>query len=44
MNLNLIGQLLEVKPVEYTNKKTEKVSYSTDLTIMFGMSGMSPIN
>lgn len=35
MNTHLIGQLLEVKPVEYTNKKTEKVTYSTDLTIMF---------
>jgi len=35
MTTHLIGQLLEVKPSEYTNKKTEKVTYSTDLTIMF---------
>lgn len=35
MTTHLIGQLLEVKPVEYTNKKTEKVAYSTDLTVMF---------
>jgi len=35
MTTHMIGQLLEVKPVEYTNKKTEKVTYSTDLTVMF---------
>ncbi|WP_324170983.1 hypothetical protein [Sulfurimonas sp.] len=35
MTTHLIGQLLEVKPSEYTNKKTDKVSYSTDLTVMF---------
>ena len=35
MTTHLIGQLLEVKPAEYTNKKTEKVQYSTDITIMF---------
>ena len=35
MTTHLIGQLLEVKPSEYTNKKTEKVTYSTDLTVMF---------
>jgi hypothetical protein len=35
MTTHMIGKLLEVKPVEYTNKKTEKVTYSTDLTVMF---------
>jgi len=35
MTTHLIGQLIEVKPSEYTNKKTDKVQYSTDLTIMF---------
>ena len=35
MTTHLIGQLLEVKPIEITDRKTEKVKYSTDLTIMF---------
>ena len=35
MTTHLIGQLLEVKPKEYEDKKTSKVTYSTDLTIMF---------
>ncbi|MCX6077034.1 MAG: hypothetical protein NTW78_09160 [Campylobacterales bacterium] len=35
MTTHLIGQLLEVKPIEYENKKTNKVQYSTDLTVMF---------
>ena len=35
MTTHLIGRLLEVKPIEMTDKKTEKVKYSTDLTIMF---------
>lgn len=35
MTTHMIGQLLEVKPVEMTDRKTEKVKYSTDLTIMF---------
>ena len=35
MTTHLIGQLLEVKPIEMTDRKTEKVKYSTDLTIMF---------
>ena len=35
MTTHLIGQLLEVKPIEITDRKTEKVKYSTDITIMF---------
>lgn len=35
MTTHMIGNLLEVKPKEYTDKKTEKVTYSTDLTVMF---------
>lgn len=35
MTTHMIGQLLEVKPVERTDRKTEKVSYSTDVTLMF---------
>ena len=35
MNLFLIGQLLEVKPIEQTDKKTDRVKYSTDLTVLF---------
>jgi len=35
MTTHLIGQLLEVKPKEYKDKKTEKVTYSTDVTVMF---------
>ena len=26
---------MEVKPTEYTDKKTDKVSYNTELTVMF---------
>jgi len=35
MTTHLIGQLLEVKPIETVDRKTEKVKYSTDLTVMF---------
>ena len=35
MTTHMIGKLLEVKPIEITDRKTEKVKYSTDLTIMF---------
>jgi hypothetical protein len=35
MTTHLIGNLLEVKPSEYTDKKTGKVSYGTDITVMF---------
>ena len=35
MTTHMIGQLLEVKPIEMTDRKTEKVKYSTDLTVMF---------
>ncbi|MBA3025729.1 MAG: hypothetical protein FP820_04880 [Sulfurimonas sp.] len=35
MTTHLIGQLMEVKPTEYTDKKTDKVSYNTELTVMF---------
>ena len=35
MTTHLIGQLLEVKPKEYEDKKTSKMNYSTDLTVMF---------
>jgi hypothetical protein len=35
MTTHLIGQLLEVKPIEMEDRKTGKVKYSTDLTIMF---------
>jgi len=35
MTTHLIGQLLEVKPKEYEDKKSGKINYSTDLTVMF---------
>jgi len=35
MTTHLIGQLLEVKPLEQEDRKTGKVKYSTDITIMF---------
>jgi len=35
MTTHLIGQLLEVKPIEMEDRKTGKMKYSTDLTIMF---------
>jgi hypothetical protein len=35
MTTHLIGQLLEVKPIEMEDRKTGKIKYSTDLTIMF---------
>lgn len=35
MTLQLIGQLLEVKPTEQINKLNQKVTYGTDITIMF---------
>ncbi|MEN4046989.1 hypothetical protein [Sulfurimonas sp. NWX367] len=35
MTTHMIGQLLEVKPIEMVDRKTEKVKYSTDLTVMF---------
>lgn len=35
MTTHLVGQLLEVKPIETTDRKTERVKYSTDITIMF---------
>lgn len=35
MTLQLIGQLMEVRPVEQENKNTGKVNYSTEIQIMF---------
>ena len=35
MTTHLIGQLLEVKPIEIEDRKTGKIKYSTDITIMF---------
>lgn len=35
MTTHFIGQLLEIKPIETTDRKTDKVKYSTDLTVMF---------
>jgi len=35
MTTHLIGQLLEVKPIEMEDYKTKKIKYSTDITIMF---------
>lgn len=35
MTTHMIGQLLEVKPKEYLDKKTNKIDYSTDITVMF---------
>jgi len=35
MTLQLIGQLMEVKPVENENKTTGKVTYSTEIQVMF---------
>lgn len=35
MTTHFIGQLLEVRPVETIDKKTDKVKYSTELTVMF---------
>jgi len=35
MTLQLIGQLMEVKPTEQTNKSTGKVSYNTEIQVMF---------
>ena len=34
MTLQLIGQLMEVKPMENENKQTGKVSYSTEVQVM----------
>lgn len=33
--LHLIGTLMEVKPTEYEDKKTGKINYNTELTVMF---------
>ncbi|MGE0738281.1 hypothetical protein [Sulfurimonas sp.] len=33
--LHLIGQLMEVKPTEYEDKKTSKMNYNTEITVMF---------
>ena len=35
MTTHFIGQLLEIKPIETTDRKTDKTKYSTDLTVMF---------
>lgn len=35
MTTHMIGRLIEVKPIELVDKKTDKVKYSTDLTVMF---------
>ena len=35
MTLQLIGQLMEVKPTEQSNKSTGKVSYGTEIQVMF---------
>jgi len=35
MILHLIGQLIEVKPTEYEDKKTGKVNYGTEITVLF---------
>ena len=35
MTLFFIGQLLEVKPVEFEDRKTGKISYSTEITALF---------
>ncbi len=35
MTLQLIGQLMEVKPIENENKNTGKVTYSTEIQVMF---------
>lgn len=33
--LHMIGTLMEVKPTEYEDKKTGKMNYNTELTVMF---------
>jgi len=33
--LHLIGTLMEVKPTEFEDKKTNKMNYNTELTVMF---------
>ena len=35
MTTHMIGQLIEVKPIEMEDRKTGKVKYSTDITVMF---------
>lgn len=35
MTTHLIGTLMECKPTEYTDKKTDKTIYQTELTVMF---------
>jgi len=35
MTTHLIGTLMEVKPTEYEDKKTSKITYNTELTVMF---------
>ena len=35
MTTHFIGQLLEIKPIEHTDRQTQKVKYSTDITVMF---------
>jgi len=35
MTLQLIGKLLEVKPTESKNKNTGKLTYGTEITVMF---------
>ncbi len=35
MITHLIGQLMEVKPTEHENKKTGKVEYGTEITVLF---------
>jgi len=35
MTTHFIGRLLEVRPVETKDAKTDKIKYSTELTVMF---------
>ncbi len=35
MTLQLIGQLMEVRPTEQTNKTNGKVTYGTEIQVMF---------
>ncbi|EQB39625.1 hypothetical protein M947_06425 [Sulfurimonas hongkongensis] len=35
MTAHFIGRLLEVRPVETKDNKTDKIKYSTELTVMF---------
>ena len=35
MTTHFVGKLLEVRPVETEDKKTNKIHYSTELTVLF---------